>query len=179
MVFPSLNTFLSKEAGKLCLVWRAFSLQPTVPLTTLHSERTAQRRGRIWMQFGTSQTLNWKQGNKFCGRRLIMPCIYVHTHVYVHTLTCCTQVKFQVLTAASLKWLSSWMLFRVVRTNFTNISEVLTDVLIALMMEASGTSETSVKLYKTTWCNIPDDSYVHTVPNCDDIWVTILSKAFR
>jgi hypothetical protein len=33
---------------------------------------------------------------------------------------------------------------------------------IALMMEAAGTSETSVNFYKTTRRNIPEDSHLHT-----------------
>jgi hypothetical protein len=30
-------------------------------------------------------------------------------------------------------------------------------MLIALMMEAAGTSETSVNLFQTTWRNVPED----------------------
>jgi hypothetical protein len=30
------------------------------------------------------------------------------------------------------------------------------------MMEAVSTSETTVNFYKNTWCNIPEDSYLHT-----------------
>jgi hypothetical protein len=33
---------------------------------------------------------------------------------------------------------------------------------IVLMMEAVGTSETSVSFYETTQPNIPEDSYLHT-----------------
>jgi hypothetical protein len=33
---------------------------------------------------------------------------------------------------------------------------------IALMMEAASTSETSVKFYKTTRHNIPEDGQLHT-----------------
>jgi hypothetical protein len=35
----------------------------------------------------------------------------------------------------------------------------------ALMMEAATTSETSVNLYHTTWCNNPEDSHLH-IPIC-------------
>jgi hypothetical protein len=35
-------------------------------------------------------------------------------------------------------------------------------VLIALMMDAASTSETSVNFYKTTRHNIPEDSHLHT-----------------
>jgi hypothetical protein len=35
-------------------------------------------------------------------------------------------------------------------------------LLIALMMEAAGTSETSVNFYQTKQRNIPEDSYLHT-----------------
>jgi hypothetical protein len=34
---------------------------------------------------------------------------------------------------------------------------------IALMMEASSTSETSVNFYRTTLHNIPEDSHLHTL----------------
>jgi hypothetical protein len=36
------------------------------------------------------------------------------------------------------------------------------NLLIALMMEAASTSETSVKFYQTARCNIPKDSHLHT-----------------
>jgi hypothetical protein len=46
---------------------------------------------------------------------------------------------------------------------FTDASEVLAAfIIIALMMEAAGTSETSVNFCQTTWCNIPEDSHLHT-----------------
>jgi hypothetical protein len=35
-------------------------------------------------------------------------------------------------------------------------------VMIALMMKAESTSETSVIIYQTTRCNIPEDSHLHT-----------------
>jgi hypothetical protein len=34
--------------------------------------------------------------------------------------------------------------------------------IIALMMEAVSTSETTVNFYQTTRCNIPEDSHLHT-----------------
>jgi hypothetical protein len=33
--------------------------------------------------------------------------------------------------------------------------------LIALMMEAAGTSEMSVNFYHAAWCNNPEDSHLH------------------
>jgi hypothetical protein len=33
---------------------------------------------------------------------------------------------------------------------------------VALMMEAASTPETSVNFYQTIWCNIPEDSHLHT-----------------
>jgi hypothetical protein len=36
------------------------------------------------------------------------------------------------------------------------------DLLIALMMEAAGTSETMVNVYQITWCNKPEDNHFHT-----------------
>jgi hypothetical protein len=41
---------------------------------------------------------------------------------------------------------------------FTDVSEVL----IALMLEAASTSKTSVNFYQSTWSNIPEDSHLHT-----------------
>jgi hypothetical protein len=34
---------------------------------------------------------------------------------------------------------------------------------IALMMEAASTFETSVNFYQTTWLNIPEDSHLHII----------------
>jgi hypothetical protein len=39
--------------------------------------------------------------------------------------------------------------------------------MIALMMEASRTSETSVNFYQTTRHNIPEDSHLHTRRHAD------------
>jgi hypothetical protein len=48
----------------------------------------------------------------------------------------------------------------VLQTLSTNFTENLT--LIALMMAVASTSETSVNVYQTTWCNNPEDSHLHT-----------------
>jgi hypothetical protein len=48
------------------------------------------------------------------------------------------------------------MLRRVVWQKFAEVSEVL----IALMMEAANTSETSVNVYQTTRRNIPEDCHL-------------------
>jgi hypothetical protein len=48
----------------------------------------------------------------------------------------------------------------------TDILEVLTASIIILltdlMMEAVSTSEASVSFYQTIWCNIPENSHIHT-----------------
>jgi hypothetical protein len=44
----------------------------------------------------------------------------------------------------------------------TDISELLTDSIMALMMEAVSTSETSVNFYQTTRSNITEDTHLHT-----------------
>jgi hypothetical protein len=44
----------------------------------------------------------------------------------------------------------------------TNVSMVHTASIIALMMEAVRTSETSVSINLTTWQYIPEDSKLHT-----------------
>jgi hypothetical protein len=55
------------------------------------------------------------------------------------------------------------MLRCVVWYKFTDVSEVLiASIVIALMMEAVNTSETSVNFYQTTQHNIPEDSHLHT-----------------
>jgi hypothetical protein len=55
------------------------------------------------------------------------------------------------------------MLGRVVWQKFTDVLVVLTaSIIIALMMEAVSTSETSVNFYQTTRRNIPEDSHLHT-----------------
>jgi hypothetical protein len=54
------------------------------------------------------------------------------------------------------------MLRRGVWYKFTDILEVFAASIIALMMEAASTSETSVNFYQTTWCNIRKDSHLHT-----------------
>jgi hypothetical protein len=61
------------------------------------------------------------------------------------------------------------MLRHVVWSKFTDVSEAI----IALMMEAASTSETSVNLYETTWCSIPEDSHLHS--HCCDEISTILN----
>jgi hypothetical protein len=37
-------------------------------------------------------------------------------------------------------------------------------IITALMMEAASTSEMSVNIYQTTWCNMPEDSHLHAYP---------------
>jgi hypothetical protein len=70
-------------------------------------------------------------------------------------------VRFQVLTAASMKFRVFWDVGRVVTLKLTDVSEVSTDF-IALMMEAIRISETSVNFNVTTWHYIPGDSKLHT-----------------
>jgi hypothetical protein len=58
-------------------------------------------------------------------------------------------VRFEVVTAASVKFLTSGLLRHVVRYKFTDVSEVhaasiIREMVIVLMMEAAGISETSV-----------------------------------
>jgi hypothetical protein len=40
--------------------------------------------------------------------------------------------------------------------------EVTASIIIALMMAALSFSEMLVSLYKATWCNISEDSHLHT-----------------
>jgi hypothetical protein len=48
---------------------------------------------------------------------------------------------------------------------FTDVSQLLSThhEFIVLMMKAASTSETSVNVYQTTWRNIPEDRYLHTL----------------
>jgi hypothetical protein len=54
----------------------------------------------------------------------------------------------------------------------TDVSEVLTAFIIALMIEAVRTSETTVKFNVTTWRYIPDDSKLNTGrrENLKSVW---------
>jgi hypothetical protein len=75
--------------------------------------------------------------------------------------TSITQVRFRVLTAASMKMTVFWdvatcslvEVYRRFRGAYCDI---------ALMMEAESTSETSVNFYQTTRRNNPEDSHLHT-----------------
>jgi hypothetical protein len=63
-------------------------------------------------------------------------------------------VRVQVLTAASMKMTVFWHVTPVGWQILTDISEELTASIIALMMVAASTSETSGSLYQTTRRNI-------------------------
>jgi hypothetical protein len=52
------------------------------------------------------------------------------------------------------------MLRRVVCEKVTDVSELPTAAISALMIEAVSTSETPVTFYDTTWRNIPGDSHL-------------------
>jgi hypothetical protein len=73
-------------------------------------------------------------------------------------------MKFQILTAVSMKVTVFWDVVPCSPVKFTDVSEVLAasimKVIIALMKEAGSTSEMSVNFYQTTWCNIPEDSHL-------------------
>jgi hypothetical protein len=57
----------------------------------------------------------------------------------------------------------SGMLRRVVWYKSADVSEMLAaSIIIALMMGAANTSETSINFYQTTRRNIPEDSHLHT-----------------
>jgi hypothetical protein len=66
----------------------------------------------------------------------------------------------------SLRWLPSRMLCHVVWQKFTDVSEVLASSIIrariALMMEATSTSEMLVNFYQTTQHNDSEHSHLHT-----------------
>jgi hypothetical protein len=68
------------------------------------------------------------------------------------------EVRFQVLTAASIKM----AVFRVVVP--CSLAEFYLSFrgAIALMMVAASTSETSINFYQTTWHNNPEDSHLHS-----------------
>jgi hypothetical protein len=59
------------------------------------------------------------------------------------------------------RWLSSGKLRRVVWYKMTDVSELLTASV--LMMKTVSTSETSVNIYQTTRCNMPEDSHLHEI----------------
>jgi hypothetical protein len=74
--------------------------------------------------------------------------------------------RFQVLTAASMKMAVSW---DVAPCSLVEVYRRFRDAgclhhqgpIIALMMNAVSTSETSVKFYQTTRRNIPQNSHLH------------------
>jgi hypothetical protein len=77
---------------------------------------------------------------------------------------CCKQSVCGVVVI--LRWLSSGLLHHVVWEKFSDVAVVfgasIIRTLIALMMEAASTPETSVNFYQTTQCNNPEDSHLHT-----------------
>jgi hypothetical protein len=53
---------------------------------------------------------------------------------------------------------------RVIWYNFTDVLEVLAaSIIMAMIMEAASTSETSVNVYQTTRRNNPEDSDLHVL----------------
>jgi hypothetical protein len=52
------------------------------------------------------------------------------------------------------------MLYRIVWKMLTDVSEELTASIIRV--EAVSSSETSINMYQTTRCNVPEDSHLHT-----------------
>jgi hypothetical protein len=73
-------------------------------------------------------------------------------------------VRFHVLTAASMKFRVFWNILPCSQFDI-DVSEVraasIIRAIIALMMEAAHTSETSVDIYFTTRQYIPEDSELH------------------
>jgi hypothetical protein len=43
----------------------------------------------------------------------------------------------------------------------TDVSEEITTSIIALITKAARTSESSVNVYQTTWCSIPEDGHLY------------------
>jgi hypothetical protein len=89
-------------------------------------------------------------------------------HIVSKCVLCCTSVdltfivRFEVLTAVSMKMLPSGMLRLVVQEILTGDSEVLTASIIRAMMEAASTSETCANFYQTTRRYNPEDSHLNT-----------------
>jgi hypothetical protein len=52
------------------------------------------------------------------------------------------------------------MVHHVVSQKLTDVSEVPTASIIALMMQAVRTFETSVNIYESKWCTLPEESHV-------------------
>jgi hypothetical protein len=82
----------------------------------------------------------------------------------IHLLTRAFLVRFQVLTAASMKITLFWNVAPCSLEKFTDVSDVFNSTqirtIIALLMEAATTSETSVNFCQTTPRNVPEESYL-------------------
>jgi hypothetical protein len=112
----------------------------------------------------------------------------VQFHYNKHRLNTKSLVRFQVLTATSMKIAVFWdvPLKSLVESDWCFrgayclhhrgdhsphqplLSLPATQMIIALMMEAVNTSETSVTTYQTTRRNVPWDSHLHT-RRCDNL----------
>jgi hypothetical protein len=77
-----------------------------------------------------------------------------------------TEVGFEVLMVMSMKIAVFWVVapYSLVEVyqRFRGTCCLHHQALIALMMEAASTSETSVNFYKTTWHYNPEDSHLQT-----------------
>jgi hypothetical protein len=80
-------------------------------------------------------------------------------------------VRFQVLTAASIKMAVLWVYAPCSLVKFTDVSEALAASIIkavsaeCLMMEGVSTSKTSVNFYQTRQRNSPEDSHLQSLLN--------------
>jgi hypothetical protein len=64
--------------------------------------------------------------------------------------------------AASMKMTVFWDVALCSLIEIYHFSEVLTSSFIGAMMKAVSTSETLVNFYQIAWCNIPEDSHLHS-----------------
>jgi hypothetical protein len=76
-------------------------------------------------------------------------------------------VRFQVLVVTSMKIAVVW---DVAPCSLVDTDWHFRGVIITLIMEAVSSSETSLSIYQTTWCNTPEDSHLQLI-----IWLQMLS----
>jgi hypothetical protein len=160
----------------MCLIEPVPTCQPPSP-PSCRASRFHVPTSQLWPGYGGSTITSLTPLSTALREKLIVVQLVNKFPVFYGTRRFNT-IRFQVLTAASMKRLSSGMFRLVLLQNLTGVSEVLTDsglplydhqlfrsrLLIALMIEAVSTFEMSVSVHQTTRRNIPENSHLYSLP---------------